>query len=1380
MVGPLRLSHTPRPDRRSSRAGRRSMSRTSPRDTSRSASEHSGGGPVMERPVLLLPPPPPDRLSAVEAKAGSEVYRRCGGMVGRDMIMRCLEELGQPMPTDKLKRLLDVVGYTALTAADGTVQECVSHAAWLQILTLLKVQHARSAAQPDRDIMEAFSSLGGGGGDAERDDPLGDASLPDTSGQIAVEQLKTVVNTFQLAVDVEAVMDEIDGGADGLLRSPTSPLSSTAAPVKDGKVDYEEFKMFLLHVRQAGAASPDFKALQEGTLAGGDGLGDGPEFDERDVTGVAMMQQSLAGAAGLARAMRRCKTNREKNREKKKAIRDRGEMEHVEELRRRFIRIQMNHIQNVKLCREDAAAVRPLGAEPARPVAAARRASSSSAPTAEDLSAARAERRRRKRQEQGIEAKVKSPSVRNVDFGNQYHNPHKSYPRFKSFAQLPSYGTIAELASMETSVVEGMSQSYVSGENAAVPALRAQSFAPDPHAIPATLVGESPAQSVRGGVSPRSHLPSPESCFFTPPGAGTMQSMPSRTPLMLGLSADDRHFAMVSPRPHQQQHRHQEAPPGGAPLFPHESSPRPTIDRLKEDLRAKMVSENTRRVSLRRHRAGRQRGRDGEHVTDLNSYQRPASAGTRRPKSASAARSPGATVSWGRAISSRPAGSPVVPPDAAPSELAGTHPGDGTGSEWTWVEEEEEEEEEEAEALPATPASPPVSAPSPGTPYPSLCLVVACAVTQTPPMGLWAMLRCPPQRGRPAAAQPLHGLPPAGRDEASTSTPPLAPARHHEQVFAAPASERAESADAVDRHPSSALSAGAAHLREHGGMMRLEALEFVDAQAAGPRPWLGQMLRHWGVPHRRPSSLASLWEAVARSPTCKELAALQDCLVARRTRARADVGAGPRQDPGACCLDALTDGTAAHASPAGGQTNGTADLPSAIGALIDATPGDLPWLALVAGVPGPEPSPATSASTAPLPVPDPELAAAPADDKLAAAPLPPPCALPSEALFSRRTMEGGDAVPGCAEKVETVTEEVVDMAGEEEEEVVNDGVDKAAHDAAVASAVLLVACASAPPTGRTVRLVKKRRQHVKQRGSSARSRKEPPARTIPSPLVTPNVDEVLAWLDRADAEPATPPGPAVRPDGTGWYAIPTGASAAARAQWVRPWAAATCGYEHCEACPDGPPREACAKQRTPKKGLARPGTAPSARKPAASKRDKPKAPAAAPARAEGTPKGTRPATAPLRRPPVATSIPRDRAAVLAHAAPLRMQHTPDDVRAGRPRTANPLRRQQGCEADYVGPAQVKSLRAFRNHRLLQQVWDRERQYENLRYMALAAGPAAVLAAVAAIVIERRGWVEEVRDFSVVLHSAAFKRVFGTAGDVPPHLMPASRAPAAVY
>eukprot|EP01062_Namystynia_karyoxenos_P059654 TRINITY_DN51087_c0_g1_i1.p1 TRINITY_DN51087_c0_g1~~TRINITY_DN51087_c0_g1_i1.p1 ORF type:complete len:747 (+),score=158.81 TRINITY_DN51087_c0_g1_i1:86-2242(+) len=161
------------------------------------------------------------RLSAREIAALKKVYDTSGGLCREDRINAALASVGQNLSTAEMRELLEEAGYQRGTL--GLDQ-------WLDMMGRLKARFWAVAVQPDGDTVEAFVSLSGGAR------PDGN-STPE--GQVETDRLRQVVKDFQLTVDIDHLIQEID--ADG-----------------SGIVDYREFRKMVDGISTEGDGAGDW------------------------------------------------------------------------------------------------------------------------------------------------------------------------------------------------------------------------------------------------------------------------------------------------------------------------------------------------------------------------------------------------------------------------------------------------------------------------------------------------------------------------------------------------------------------------------------------------------------------------------------------------------------------------------------------------------------------------------------------------------------------------------------------------------------------------------------------------------------------------------------------------------------------------------------------------------------------------------------------------------------------------------------------------------------------------------------------------------------------------------------------------------------------
>ena len=135
-------------------------------------------------------------LTEKESKLAEKTYNESQGMIGVEKISECLTKLGQRLSTSELKTMLESEGY------DCSISACLGQEQWRSLLLHLKRNYVRIASQEDSDSLEAFISLGG---------------RPNKKGSIATSKLRNVINTFELDIDIDNLINELDEQNDGVV-----------------------------------------------------------------------------------------------------------------------------------------------------------------------------------------------------------------------------------------------------------------------------------------------------------------------------------------------------------------------------------------------------------------------------------------------------------------------------------------------------------------------------------------------------------------------------------------------------------------------------------------------------------------------------------------------------------------------------------------------------------------------------------------------------------------------------------------------------------------------------------------------------------------------------------------------------------------------------------------------------------------------------------------------------------------------------------------------------------------------------------------------------------------------------------------------------------
>eukprot|EP00906_Rhabdomonas_costata_P016998 RCo024455 len=173
----------------------------------------SGGTSTTSGSARLAPPsrgaPPPQRkpsrrprlLTSSEVARAKDAYDRSGG-IGREDLLRLkevLEELGVavPFPAD-LKAL--VQNKTPPGGVCDPHQSCLLLEEFLAIVDALKAAHEAHARDTDGDLVDAFVAMGGN---------------IDKSGEVLVQTLRETFTDFQLPIDLDRLVAEVDTNNDG-------------------------------------------------------------------------------------------------------------------------------------------------------------------------------------------------------------------------------------------------------------------------------------------------------------------------------------------------------------------------------------------------------------------------------------------------------------------------------------------------------------------------------------------------------------------------------------------------------------------------------------------------------------------------------------------------------------------------------------------------------------------------------------------------------------------------------------------------------------------------------------------------------------------------------------------------------------------------------------------------------------------------------------------------------------------------------------------------------------------------------------------------------------------------------------------------------------
>ena len=117
------------------------------------------------------------------------------GDFGHNAVLRSLQRLGERVTSAQLGEVLREVGI-----AEG---EVLSPDGWVAVVGALKRRFVEKVSQPDSDCITAFECLGG---------------KADKSGHVCANELKSVIDAFQLNVDISGLLNDLDDGdQDGLV-----------------------------------------------------------------------------------------------------------------------------------------------------------------------------------------------------------------------------------------------------------------------------------------------------------------------------------------------------------------------------------------------------------------------------------------------------------------------------------------------------------------------------------------------------------------------------------------------------------------------------------------------------------------------------------------------------------------------------------------------------------------------------------------------------------------------------------------------------------------------------------------------------------------------------------------------------------------------------------------------------------------------------------------------------------------------------------------------------------------------------------------------------------------------------------------------------------
>eukprot|EP01012_Entosiphon_sulcatum_P001569 TRINITY_DN1029_c0_g1_i1.p1 TRINITY_DN1029_c0_g1~~TRINITY_DN1029_c0_g1_i1.p1 ORF type:complete len:436 (-),score=83.86 TRINITY_DN1029_c0_g1_i1:8-1264(-) len=131
------------------------------------------------------------QLTAHEEDLVKRIYDHSGGMTGFVKIRQVLSSCGQNLTDSEVAQLLAQVNYS-----EGHILPLAS---FFQIMLILKQQHTESE---DTDTGDAFVALGGN---------------RDKSGQVDANQLREAVRLFELTIDIEKLLSDVDSDGSGLI-----------------------------------------------------------------------------------------------------------------------------------------------------------------------------------------------------------------------------------------------------------------------------------------------------------------------------------------------------------------------------------------------------------------------------------------------------------------------------------------------------------------------------------------------------------------------------------------------------------------------------------------------------------------------------------------------------------------------------------------------------------------------------------------------------------------------------------------------------------------------------------------------------------------------------------------------------------------------------------------------------------------------------------------------------------------------------------------------------------------------------------------------------------------------------------------------------------
>mmetsp|Transcript_119474 Transcript_119474/g.208013 ORF Transcript_119474/g.208013 Transcript_119474/m.208013 type:complete len:460 (-) Transcript_119474:474-1853(-) len=132
------------------------------------------------------------KLTPTELAILKDVYDKSGGPNSTLRIRELLAQCGQSLTDGELHELLAKVNYQ-----EGFV---IKLKGFTQLMMALKRQHV--AQQQDTDTGDAFVALGGN---------------RDKTGEISANQLRNVVRYFDLTIDIDKLISEVDSNSSGLI-----------------------------------------------------------------------------------------------------------------------------------------------------------------------------------------------------------------------------------------------------------------------------------------------------------------------------------------------------------------------------------------------------------------------------------------------------------------------------------------------------------------------------------------------------------------------------------------------------------------------------------------------------------------------------------------------------------------------------------------------------------------------------------------------------------------------------------------------------------------------------------------------------------------------------------------------------------------------------------------------------------------------------------------------------------------------------------------------------------------------------------------------------------------------------------------------------------